>query len=253
MLNHLDEVYRVLNAFSQASGIGAMCFNAQVNVVGCRPTKAVANDFLCLGTGGLTRFLAEKLEQSPEQKKVFYIYILEGNLACLISLVELNNSFFSAFVSQPVFLKAPSQEETDALIDKLAPAYTDRESIKAIIHRVPVRSFEKLSALGETLGRLTQSIFSGYTLTQAVCGETDKFDSAGTDMDADLYKHNLDEAFPVRQLRFTDYLKLKEGIQTGDTAEIEEVANEIANGSMPTHQLDRRNYLRSLKDSYIKE
>lgn len=255
MLRHLDEVYRVLNAFCQTSGIGAICFDAQLNIAGCRPTKTVANDFLCLGTGELTRFLAEKTEQPPCGQAIFYTYILDGNLACLVVPVARDGACLGAFVTQPVFLKAPSAEETDALIEKISPAQPDRDALKSILRRVPVRSFEKLGAMGETLGRLTQSIFSGQTFTQVLCGEANKAYGGNLEVEkeTDYNFPGLDEAFPVRQLRFNDYLSLKQGIQSGDTAGIDDVVNDIANGSsMPTHQLDRRNYLRSLKDSYIK-
>lgn len=255
MLCHLDEVHRVLNAFCQTAGIGAICFDAQLNLAGCRPTKTIASDLLCLGAGELTRFVAEITQQPPGGQAAYYTYILNGNLACLVVPVASGDLFLGAFVTQPVFLKAPSVQETDTMIEKISPAQPDRDALKSILRRVPVRSFEKLGAMGETLGRLTQSIFSGQTFTQVLCGEANKAYGGNLEVEkeTDYNFPGLDEAFPVRQLRFNDYLSLKQGIQSGDTAGIDDVVNDIANGSsMPTHQLDRRNYLRSLKDSYIK-
>lgn len=252
MMRHLDEVYRVLNAFCQTAGIGIICFDSGLNIAGCRPTKTVVNDFLCLGTGDLTSFLAEKIEQPPDGRAVFYTYILDGNLASVIVPVARDGLCLGAFVTQPVFLKTPTAEETDALIGKIAPVQPDKEAMKTLFRRVPVRSFEKLGAFGTTLGCLTQSIFGGQAFAQILCGEATVSDSTGLETDTDANRIDLDEAFPVRQLRFADYLNLKEGIQDGNTAVIDEVANGIVNGSMPTHQLDRRDYLRSLKDSYIK-
>ena len=252
MLRHLDEVYSVLNAFCQTSGIGAICFDAQLNFAGCRPAKSVINDFLCLGTDEITRFLADKMEGTPSDQPVFYTYILDGNLASVIVPVARDGLCLGAFVTQPVFLKTPTAEETDTLIGKIAPVQPDKEAMKTLFRRVPVRSFEKLGAFGTTLGCLTQSIFGGQAFAQILCGEATVSDSTGLETDTDANRIDLDEAFPVRQLRFADYLNLKEGIQDGNTAVIDEVANGIVNGSMPTHQLDRRDYLRSLKDSYIK-
>ena len=252
MMNHLNEAYTVMNAFCQTAGIGIICFDSGLNIAGCRPNKTVVNDFLCLGTGDLTSFLAEKIEQPPDGRAVFYTYILDGNLVCLVVPVTLEGACFGAFVTQPVFLKTLTAEETDTLIGKIAPVQPDKEAMKTLFRRVPVRSFEKLGAFGTTLGCLTQSIFGGQAFAQILCGEATVSDSTGLETDTDANRIDLDEAFPVRQLRFTDYLNLKEGIQDGNTAVIDEVANGIVNGSMPTHQLDRRNYLRSLKDSYIK-
>ncbi len=253
MLCHLDEVHRVLNAFCQTAGIGAICFDAQLNLAGCRPTKTIASDLLCLGAGELTRFVAEITQQPPGGQAAYYTYILNGNLACLVVPVASGDLFLGAFVTQPVFLKAPSVQEADTLIRKISPAQTDRDALKAIINRVPVRHFEKLGAFGEVLGSLAHSIFSGLTFKPVLCGETGNTDTGSAEPDTNPDKTNLDEAFPVRQLRFTDYLSLKQGIQGGDTAAVDDAVNIIANGSsMPTHQLDRKNYLRSLKDSYIK-
>lgn len=253
MLCHLDEVHRVLNAFCQTAGIGAICFDAQLNLAGCRPTKTIASDLLCLGAGELTRFVAEITQQPPGGQAAYYTYILNGNLACLVVPVASGDLFLGAFVTQPVFLKAPSVQEADTMIRKISPAQTDRDALKAIINRVPVRHFEKLGAFGEALGSLAHSIFSGLTFKPVLCGETENTDTGDAEPDTNPYNTSLDEAFPVRQLRFTDYLSLKQGIQGGDTAAIDDAVNIIANGSsMPTHQLDRKNYLRSLKDSYIK-
>lgn len=45
MQNHLDEVYRVLNTFCRSTGIGAMCFGKELNIVAVRPSQTTANDF----------------------------------------------------------------------------------------------------------------------------------------------------------------------------------------------------------------
>lgn len=250
MLKHLDETYRVLNTFCQTSGIGAICFDTQLNIIGSRPTKTVVNDFICLGTGSVTRFLAETFDRKPDNINNCYTYLLEGNLVCVISFVMSNDSYIGAFVTQPVFIKTNSLQETKALIEKLCPTESDQKTLKAIVKRVPFRNFEKLAYIGETLSSIMHRIFGGNRVVQIVCGETGKI--VESENNSDEHKSNVDDMFPVRQLRFTDYLSLKEGIQSGDTTAIEDVANKISNGSMPTHQLDSKNYLRSLKDSYIK-
>ena len=258
MLKHLDEANNVLNAFCHTSGIGALCFDAQLNIIGCRPTKAISNDFALLCTGGVTRLLLEKLEQTPDNNRVCYTYLSEGGLACVITLIAKNDVYIGAFVTQPVFIKLNTPQETEALIEKLCPAKEDREALKTIIKRTPFRRFEKLTSFGVTLNCIAHSAFNGNPIAQIVCGESGNSNGNGDeneDENEDDLKDielNIDDVFPIRQLRFTDYLKLKDGIQSGDMTIVEEVAEKIVNGSMPTHQLDRKNYLRSLKDSYIK-
>ena len=56
----------------------------------------------------------------------------------------------------------------------------------------------------------------------------------------------------MRQLRLSTYFKLKECIQNGNSAALDDIFGKISNNDLPTHQLDRSNYLRSLKNSYIK-
>lgn len=73
MQNHLDEVYRVLNTFCRSTGIGAMCFGKELNIVAVCPSQTTANDFLSLGTGKLTQFLLQLLSQDTDEKSL-YIY-----------------------------------------------------------------------------------------------------------------------------------------------------------------------------------
>lgn len=260
MLQHLDEAYTVLNAFCQTSGIGAICFDTQLNIIASRPTKTISSDFILLGTRSVTHLLSEHFEQELQAKEnnVFFTYLLEGNLACVITLIRNNGTYIGAFVTQPIFIKANTPQETQALIEELCPEQADREAINVILKRTPSRGFEKLAAIGETLNSISRSIFDGNRGLQIVCGKHGKpkgeRDGNGGEPENILQEHesNIDDEYPVRQLRVEDYTKLKNAIHSGDTTTVDTIAERIVNGSMPTHQLDYKDYLRSLKNSYIK-
>lgn len=119
MQNHLDEVYRVLNTFCRSTGIGAMCFGKNLNIVGVRPSQATANDFLSLGTGKLTQFLLQLMSQDDNENSL-YIYASEGNMICAVVPVCQNGECMGLFVTQLILLRAPVGEIAETLIDTLS-------------------------------------------------------------------------------------------------------------------------------------
>jgi diguanylate cyclase (GGDEF)-like protein len=251
MRRYSNEIYHILNTFYKSTGIGALCFNTDLKLFACRPSANTANDFSCLGTNSITSFISEKLLLAPENSPVFYTYFLNNNLVCIILLLAASDSYIGAIVTQPVFIKKHSTAELDAMLEKFSPTLKQREPLKSVLTRVPVRDFESLSPMGETLNCLAQTVFGKKGASQILCGDT----SGITIHEFENHparEQIADEPLPIRQLRFSHYLKMKDSIQQGDSKALLEVIGDLSNGNMPTHQLDRSNYIRSLKNNYIK-
>jgi AraC family transcriptional regulator len=251
MQNHLDEVYRVLNTFCRSTGIGAMCFGKELNIVAVRPSQTTANDFLSLGTGKLTQFLLQLLSQDTDEKSL-YIYASEGNILCAIVPICQNGECMGLFVTQLILLRTPVGDEAEKLVDLINPGGNEREAVLSILRRTPVRSFEKINAIGESLVALVHSVFNGVSFTSFLRGEPSENIEYSEDEQPDVVIEDFDATFPVRQLRYEDYLKFKDGIRTGDPDLFEKVLEQLPHGAIPTHHLDSKSYLRSLKYNYIK-
>lgn len=229
-----------------------MCYDSRLNLLACRPSKIISNDFICLGADKIIPFLTEKFAAKPENERAFYTYFLDGNIFCIIVFPAVGEEYIGAFVTQPLFIKTHNPEEIDVLLRQINPDMHDNEFMRNVINRIPVRPYESLASIGETLSGLLYAVFREKPVFQVLCGDIREIPSAETENRAFTHSIDIDENYPVRQLRFSSYLKLMECIQNGDTKALEENTAEVSNGNMPTHQLYKADYMRSLKNSYIK-
>lgn len=134
----------------------------------------------------------------------------------------------------------------------LSTGGSEREAVLSLLRRTPVRSFEKINAIGESLATLVHGVFNGVNFTSFLRGEPSEDFDYDEEEHPDVAIEDFDAAFPVRQLRYEDYLKFKDGIRTGEPEVFEKILDQLPHGAIPTHHLDSNSYLRSLKYNYIK-
>lgn len=240
-----------LYAFFEATGIGALCFDAQLNIVSCQPSKRISDDFICLGMQRITAFLSEKYSADSVQKGAFYTFFLESNLVCNIALLYRDGRCDGALVTQPVLIKRLGPDETERLLSRLNPHSAAREVLRADLFKIPVISYDKIIATGGILSSLSETFFSEGKIRQILCGGEES--AAGTDPVQGLpaFKSRAEEDAAQRHSSFSTYLRLKEGIQKGDTELLLEVMEGLDAGSVPMDQRDRQDFVRSLKNTFI--
>lgn len=247
-----NEIHHILNTFYRTTGVGALYFDDRLTLVACQPSKTLADEFICLGTNRLTSSLTEKLALEPKANPVFYTYSLNGNLICNIVLLAVDDIYIGAFVMQPVFFKTQSPADIEALLTDLDPASKNRDKLSGILKKMPVRSFESIAPLGETLSGLVYSVFNNMTASQVLCGDVSNNPEIVFEDKTGHQDKEFLEDLPVRHVRFLLFLKIMECIKTGDSKLMSEIVADLNSSTIPTHHLDRADYMRSLKDSYIK-
>lgn len=239
---------RLLDTFVKSTGIGALCFDTQLNLVSCQPSKETAEDFICLGMSRITAFLWEKYSDEAVPKDLFYTFFLEANLVSNIVFACDEGGCIGAFVTQPVLIKKLTNTEMDGLFDRLKLGPNNRETLRGVLSRVPEISYNRIMPIGRMLGGLTQALFAGREIRQVLCGGTDQLDEpAGIAL-----KRNTEEEAVKRHSSFSNYLQLKKSIQEGDAESLLKTMEGIDAGSVPMDQLQRSDFVRSLKDSMIK-
>ncbi len=247
-----NEIHHILNTFYRTTGIGVIYFDSRLKLLACQPSKTLVDEFICLGTNRLTSFLNEKFSLEPGSEPVFYTYSLNGNLVCNVVMADVGNEYIGAFVTQPVFIKKQSPSEIESLLHKLDPSLKDSEKLRSIIKKLPVRAFESITPLGETLHSLVTSVFENMKPSQILYGDLTNIPESESDELPDSQDRDLAENSPVRHVRFLLYLKIMDCIKSGDTKLMAEIVTELNSSTMPTHHLDHSDYMRSLKNSFIK-
>lgn len=243
-----DKAEQLLDTFVKSTGIGALCFDTHLNLVCCQPSKETADDFICLGMPRITAFLWEKYSEKPTSQKRFYTFFLKANLVSNIVIAGGEDGCIGAFVTQPVLVKKLTKEEEAELTDWLQLGRENEGTLRRVLSRVPTVSYNRIMPLGRMLSSLTQSFLGGEEVRQTLCGGKEQPDGP-----VSIVPEWDREKEAVKQhSSFSVYLQLKKSIQAGDTESLLRTMGSIDAGSVPMDQLERTDFIRSLKDSVIK-
>ncbi len=243
---------QLLHTFYEITGIGALCFDTHLNIVAHQPSKRISDDFVFLGLQRITAFLSQKYPNASKQERLFYTFTLESNLICNIAFLCRDGQCSGAFVTQPVLIKRMEPEKLEQLLGRLNLHSTAREILRADLFKIPVVSYDKIILTGRILSSLSETFFNGEETRQVLCGgESDTVWSNASPV-YPLFKTGEQEEASQRHSSFSTYLQLKESIQKGDTELLLDIMNSLDAGSIPMDQLDRQDFVRSLKNSFIK-
>ena len=97
-------------------------------------------------------------------------------------------------------MRTPVGDEAEKLVDLINPGGNEREAVLSILRRTPVRSFEKINAIGESLVALVHSVFNGVSFTSFLRGEPSENIEYSEDEQPDVVIEDFDATLPVRQL-----------------------------------------------------
>jgi len=250
MFHYKAETQDLLNTFSKTADLGALCFDADLNVVAFSPSKAIVNDFICLETNQITTFLAERFSEKPSGTQILHTFFLDSNLVCNVSLLERDGRYAGAYVTQPVFVRKPDQEEFDGMLDRLSPSMKERSTMWKVLLAVPVIPYDRMLSVGNLLNILAQTDLNERPIKQVLryhdgpAGERKHKITVGAER-SDPSEKDWEHEYGV-------YLQMKDSIQNGDVKGIEDFIAEIRTGTILVNQLNPMDFLPALRQTFAK-
>ncbi|MEL7608071.1 MAG: helix-turn-helix domain-containing protein [Bacillota bacterium] len=251
MQRYLEKAAQSLNAFHKATGVGALCFDAQLNVIAYHPSRKIPDDFACLGIHRIGTFLTEQFGKTPPNEHVAHTFFLESNLVCNIAVLYKDTSPIGAFVTQPVFIRKLSQAETDILVRDISGQHIS-QALRDALRRTPVVPYDRIMPMGQILSSLALALFCKEDFHQQLCGGSCDPDEGLPPEKAMTVHPQQPEEAAAKQSVYSIYLMLQKHIRLGDTKAILDIMSNLNAGSIPMDQLDREDFVRSLKNSFIK-
>ncbi len=252
MINLNDKIYEIINSFYKSTGIGILCFDTKLNITAYHPSKNLVNDFICLGMSRITSFLAEEFSSPEIKKNILYTFFLESNLVCNIIFLYNGSSYMGAFVTQPVLVNKLNSYEMEKLLDNLNLSSENRKTVRSILLRAPIVTYDKIMPVGCVLTSLLSTVFSEEIPRQVLKGGSDVRPAVELNAVKSVKGRDLRKEAIARHGTYSNYLTIKENIQKGDTEELLSYINKINAGSVPMDQLQDSNFIRSLKNNLIK-
>lgn len=245
-----DKIKRLLETVFKATQIEALYFDRELNTVSCHYRKYVYEDLQRLSMNKIETFLLGIFKKNIYASQNFYTFFLNNNLVCNISVLH-DGEICGAIVTQPVLLDARRSSEMDAWLSSYTLDPKEHDMYKRALQRAPVVAYDRIMPIGEVLHALSCSVFGGNGLHQILCGgDSDpalcQFIQSGM-----LLNRNHKPVVTDRHGGYPTYLKMKDSISKGDANALLEVINGISAGSVPMDQLASKNYIRSLKNSFI--
>ena len=232
--------------------MGAICFDTRFHVIAREPSQQNINDYHVFDTSGIVNFIAEKFSRFPDGKNVFYTFAWHENLVSNIVLLEKDNQYIGAFVSQAVFIKRLSPAEKEQVIVLTCASKNAHPDVLDYYNIIPVVSPESVTNAGEIMTSLSHFIIGGIPAAQAA---SDITAAHTTDKNKNIsVEQTMNETVfqALMRLEYANYLRLKECIQTGSVSELEKALDEITLFPNEPEGLAASVYMRSIKTRGIR-
>ena len=245
--NYLD----VLNIFHNATGVGVIFFDRNLHLSASIPSKDIINDFLCLGMDQIDAFLSEEFSSGPVSKQNYYTFFLESNLVSNVCILHEGSTCAGAFVTQPVFIKAPADEEIDRILNKDSLSVKERNIMHQLLLKVPVVNYDRIMPMGRVLLSLSQTALTDAKAHQVLKGTSGSHKK--TERKSVVFHDNIvtnrkrNHAFD-----YAIYTRLKEHIENGDPIGLSNFMSNISVGKVQIEKLIAADFIRSLRISFIK-
>lgn len=250
MFLYKNEAQELLNTFSKAADLGALCFDTELNVVAFSPSKNIVNDFICLEMNQITTFLAEKFSERPTGNQILHTFFLDSNLVCNVILLARDGGYIGAYATQPVFVRKLDQNEFDEMLDRLSPSMKERSSVWKVLMAVPVVPYDRVISIGSLLNILSVTNLTETPIKQVLryhdgsAGENKQKISIGEERNDSSEENWYHE--------YTVYLQLKDSIQNGDAKGIRDYIDELRTGAVLGNKSNPMDSLPALKQTFTK-
>lgn len=248
-----EEIQNVINSFYQATGIGATFVDPNLCIIATSPSAHMIKDFLIFGLNQIITFLSNKFREPVEENQPFYTFYLEANLVCNVSILKSNGKYLGAYISQPVLIKEISQDDVDFILKNSDLSVKEKSTLWHMISKVQVIDYARIMPVGKILHTISSATISFAEVRQELCGSDNQNIINAVD---NFYQDNDNDSIIQkkrnRHIDFGIYLKIKEHIESGDPKGLMALMSNISAGAVQWEQLINSDFIRSLKNSFIK-
>lgn len=248
MKRQQSKIHQLLDIFYKSTGIEAVFFDTQLNLIMCRASEKLTTYYPFLGISEVTAYLADRFSEQPGNNSAFYTYVLPNNFLCNIAFLIQENSYLGAFLTEPVLLKKLNKHDLDKIMNQSELPNQDKKTFENILFKVPVIPYINILPIGTVLYQLSKA----YTenMPQQLIIEHKSRTSALKE--TSNKKQNIIIASTVKYTPFSTYLQIIEIIKSGDVAGLRIAMNEISVGEILMIQSNDSDIIRSIKNSFIK-
>ncbi len=243
-----DEIKRLMKNYHSATGIGVFCFDAQLNLLASYPEKLPDQQIARVFMGEITSFLAEIFAQKTPQH-LFYTYFLHNNIVCNFAFLTRGSSYIGAFLTEPLLLKRMDEAETKQLLSRFEVLPNRYKETVRIFMKGPVTPYERIVPLGSMLYWLMNALTSDEKSVQVFRSPRKPYQTSHLARIAPEWSR---ENGVERHMPYSVYQQIRQSIQKGDVDALSGLFSRLGADIAPMHQLHGTDYLRSIKNSFIK-
>lgn len=247
-----SEALAVLKVFHRATGFGVFFYDRQAELAACVPEDMATYEATFLSikrvTDSIRRIFAES-DGSAASRRQYHTLVTGLNFFVNIVPVYGGGEIAGALVTEPVLVKKLTREEMWKVLDEAGLLPAERKAVEKALRETPVVPYEKIMPAGRVLYGLAQFFFKEDEPLQVMHrGNPD----AGPGTRHPRPKQSDELPKMPRHFPFPTFMTIRDTIRNGDTAALLDAMDSISAGDIPMDQLNRLDFVRSVKDSLIK-
>ncbi|MDD3140476.1 MAG: diguanylate cyclase [Lachnospiraceae bacterium] len=251
MKKYNEKLGELSRNFYDATNVSVMCFDIHLNMVTCYPTKLHTPDISYLGINMITNLLTDFFSNPIVPNANYYTCFLDYNLTCSIYLLVNDGRYIGALVTELVLVNKLSSLELKHLINQPHLSTKDRKKLSMILYNTPIIPYQRVLAIGKVLACLAEDAFSNMPITNSLIGGNDNSSAFSIDF-SQKNSTSFGAINPYKHSSFATYLQIKESIQNGDLGLLNDILDNISSDNIPLDQLHNSNFIRSLKNYFIR-
>lgn len=246
------ETLNLLDIFYKTAGVGALCFDQDLEFFACVPESRFAQNSALLSTSQIMDFLRGIRSGSDKSSwKKYYTFIFQYNFISTVVPIYYDNEFLGFFLTEPVTVQKLDPVKPSQPSEYGSFSISRQKFLKKALEEISVVQYDRIMSMGRVLYGLAQTLFPDDIPLQALHRETvnPKSPSASN---GGISQKSIKISEPAKHPPYSTYLKIKGAIQSGDTAELFETAGLIGAGDVRMDQSAPSDFLRSIKNGLIK-
>lgn len=251
-MNNLSlKINNALNIFYKSTGINAIFSDTKLNLLTYHNEKKVAYDFSVLGMSEISSYLAEVFSNPPVDESDFYTYFLPNNFIFNIAFIIKDKKYIGAFVTEPLLVKSLSKNEIEELTCYSQLSLKDKNMLENMLLKIPVVPHDKIMPIGTVLHGLSKTLFEKES-HQILRGSSANYETNNPNIKVN--KSYDFSVFPMENVStYSSYFpNITNLIKSGNTELLIKALDEINIGKLTEHNLCSFDFIRSLKNNFIR-
>lgn len=244
------KINNALNIFYKSTGINAIFSDTKLNLLTYHNEKKAAYAFSVLGMSEISSYLAEVFSKPTVNESDFYTYFLPNNFIFNIAFVIKDRKYIGAFVTEPLLVKSLSKNEIEELTCYSKLSLKDKNMLENMLLKIPVVPNDKIMPIGTILNGLSRTLFEKES-HQILRGSSINYEANNSNINASNYDFSI---FPIEEnsIYSSYFTNITTLVKNGNVELLINALDEINIGKLTDHNLCSFDFIRSLKNNFIK-